>query len=101
MAGHGHAAAGEQAFTLTIAPENGAGYAAICTARLGGQDTVMKLSGTRPITRDIIADALSCEVSQTTQTGRLFVEIRGPSGNRSRSRTGGAGSRIVVSVGQD
>lgn len=88
----------EGLFVLEIVPEGEATFVAVCEALGDAGTTSVELQGSEPLRHEIAAAALHCEVLQTAGQGRLTVDIRSPSGNRSRSQTGGANSKIVMRV---
>ena len=95
----GGAGAAEPVFALSIAPQGEAAYLARCTLTdAAGEAVAVELTGSAPLRREFAGAALRCEVEQTAGAGGLEVEVTSPTGNRSRSKTGGSGSRIVIAV---
>lgn len=95
----GGAGAAEPGFALSIVPQGEAGYLARCTLTdAAGAAEAVELSGTGPLQRAFAGTALRCEVEQTSGGGGLEVEVTSPTGNRSRSKTSGPGSRIVIAL---
>jgi len=88
----------KNSFRLSIQPHDGAAWSLACTVDDGALEETFDLASDQPLTRDVTGDHLTCRITQTSAEGSIEVEITGTSGNRSRSRTNGAGSTMMFSV---
>lgn len=64
-----------------------------------GSEERIPVEGAVPHSRELPGHGLRCDIVQESETGSLTVEIVGKNGgNRSRSRTQGAGSRVRIQM---
>jgi hypothetical protein len=99
LAAAGSAGAATKDFVLRVESDQGAAFTASCTLRTAdGASTSLDLAGKAPLTHTFRGEGLTCRIVQTGSEGSLLVEIVGSSGNVSRSRAGGRGSTITISM---
>lgn len=60
-------------------------------------EQVVPIEGVVPLERQLLGHAIRCTIRQTTDHGRLEVELS-KGGNLSRSRTGGRGSTVTLQM---
>jgi hypothetical protein len=94
----GSAAAEERLFILEIGGEDVA-FTGECRFTAGGLDHALALDGTSPFRRELTASRLRCQITQTSDSGVLTVDLRRISGGVSRARTQGRGSTVTLSMG--
>lgn len=64
--------------------------------RDGGMERIA-LDGTVPLKRELTGFGVTCDIRQASKVGSLTVDVsRKGGGNRTRSRTRGPGSRILI-----
>lgn len=85
-----------ESFILEISGTDGTTFEGHCKVESGETSTVIDLVGSVPINREFEADALGCELSQTSTDGEMTVVVRSPSGSATRSRTSGKGSTVRI-----
>jgi hypothetical protein len=78
----------------------GVDYSGECwVLQADGSEQRVVLDGAVPQRRELQGEGLRCDIVQESAVGSLTVEIVGKhGGNRSRSRTQGAGSRVRVQM---
>ena len=78
----------------------GTGFSGECWVRQeDGTELRLALDGTVPQRRVLRGEGLRCDIVQESPEGSLTVEIMDKhGGNRTRSRTSGAGSRVRVQM---
>jgi len=92
------AAEAEKEFRLTVEGSPAAMYTGRChVVAVGGQETILPISGAPPFRQLVIGRHLDCRIRQDSGAGFLVVEVRVGT-NVSRSRTQGAGSVITISL---
>jgi hypothetical protein len=99
LAAAGPAGAAAKDFVLRVESDQEAAFTASCTVRTAdGAGSTQEFAGKAPLTRTFQGKSLTCRIVQTSDEGGLLVEIVGSGGNVSRSRTGGRGSTITISM---
>ena len=91
----------DAAYVLSITGSDATvSYSGDCWLRLDeDSERRITLGATLPVTRELRGRGIRCDIVQDGASGSLTVEIvRKNRSSRSRSRTQGAGSRIVIQV---
>lgn len=94
------ASSGEGAsFLIEISSVGDADYAGECVVVDATGESRLEIVGSSSFRQEVRGDKLTCTITQSRGVGGLVVEIRGPAGNVTRSRTSGPGSSVRVTTG--